>query len=192
MHGRPEWRDSDDTADYPAVSPRCCRSPAPHQPPVRVRLPRRQLLPRRQERARAPGDEGPGPAPPFVHVYFQASSRPVPRCGLRSSWHATWCTAGSTPRARLGIDPHAGFAAAAGHLGPWTENSAITFGKHGAPFYIAGPWERTTSPSSHRFSRPVSRPSDARASIITCRRIGVAGFHCNRFADPFTELSARP
>lgn len=76
-----------------------------------------------------------------MHVYFQASSRPVPRCGLRSSWHATWCTAGSTPRARLGIDPHAGFAAAAGHLGPWTENSAITFGKHGAPFYIAGPYD---------------------------------------------------
>lgn len=30
-------------------------------------------------------------------------------------------------------------AFAAGHLGEWTERSAITFGPYGQPFYIQGP-----------------------------------------------------
>ena len=40
---------------------------------------------------------------------------------------------------RLGFEPHEDFAAAAGHLGPWTGPSAITFGNEGKPFYISGP-----------------------------------------------------
>ena len=47
---------------------------------------------------------------------------------------------GMTAR-RPGFDPHPDFAAAADHLGPWTESSAITFGKSGAPFYVAGPYD---------------------------------------------------
>ncbi|HEX5532785.1 MAG TPA: hypothetical protein VFX33_03490 [Actinomycetales bacterium] len=69
---------------------------------------------------------------------FEPAGPPL-RAPLELARHLVY--GGSTPRARLGIDPHAGFAAAAGHLGPWTENSAITFGKHGAPFYIAGPYD---------------------------------------------------
>jgi len=34
----------------------------------------------------------------------------------------------------LGFEPHADFAPAAGHLGPWTGPSAITFGRDGKPF----------------------------------------------------------
>jgi hypothetical protein len=39
----------------------------------------------------------------------------------------------------LGFEPHAEFAEAEAHLGPWTGPSAITFGKDGKPFYINGP-----------------------------------------------------
>jgi hypothetical protein len=47
---------------------------------------------------------------------------------------------GSLEYARdLGFDPHPDFAAAQGHLGPWTGPSTITFGKNGKPFYISGP-----------------------------------------------------
>ncbi|KAB8181594.1 helix-turn-helix domain-containing protein [Microbispora catharanthi] len=39
----------------------------------------------------------------------------------------------------LGFEPAADFAGAAGHLGTWEEKAAITFGKDGRPFYLAGP-----------------------------------------------------
>jgi hypothetical protein len=42
---------------------------------------------------------------------------------------------------RLGFEPHDDFAAAAGHLGPWTGPSTITFGNEGKPFYISGPYD---------------------------------------------------
>jgi hypothetical protein len=49
---------------------------------------------------------------------------------------------GSLEYARgLGFDPHPDFAAAAGHLGPWTPPSTITFGKDGKPLYISGPYD---------------------------------------------------
>ncbi len=42
---------------------------------------------------------------------------------------------------RLGFEPAPDFEPAAGHLGPWQETSAITFGRHGVPFYISGPYD---------------------------------------------------
>lgn len=41
----------------------------------------------------------------------------------------------------LGFEPHADFAAAAGHLGEWTGPAAITFGRDGKPFYHQGPYD---------------------------------------------------
>jgi hypothetical protein len=44
----------------------------------------------------------------------------------------------------LGFEPHADFAPAAGHLGPWTGPSAITFGRDGKPFYVSGPYDNAS------------------------------------------------
>ncbi|GAB2859515.1 helix-turn-helix domain-containing protein [Lentzea nigeriaca] len=41
----------------------------------------------------------------------------------------------------LGFDPHPDFAAAEGHLGPWTPPSTITFGRDGKPLYFSGPYD---------------------------------------------------
>lgn len=49
---------------------------------------------------------------------------------------------GSIEYARgLGFDPHPDFPAAEGHLGSWTGPSSITFGYHGKPLYISGPYD---------------------------------------------------
>lgn len=49
---------------------------------------------------------------------------------------------GSLDYARgLGFDPHPDFAAASGHLGPWTPPSTITFGRDGKPIYVSGPYD---------------------------------------------------
>ncbi len=45
---------------------------------------------------------------------------------------------------RLGFEPAPDFEPAAGHLGPWEETSAITFGRHGVPFYVSGPFDNPT------------------------------------------------
>ncbi|MGH8571492.1 MAG: hypothetical protein ACREX8_02800 [Gammaproteobacteria bacterium] len=43
---------------------------------------------------------------------------------------------------QLGFEPAPDFAPAAGHLGPWQgSTSAITFGRHGVPWYVAGPYD---------------------------------------------------
>jgi hypothetical protein len=42
---------------------------------------------------------------------------------------------------QLGFEPAPDFEPAAGHLGPWQETSAITFGRHGVPFYVSGPFD---------------------------------------------------
>lgn len=39
----------------------------------------------------------------------------------------------------LGFEPHADYAATAGHLGSWSGPSAITFGQDGTPMYVSGP-----------------------------------------------------
>ncbi|KAA2254988.1 helix-turn-helix domain-containing protein [Solihabitans fulvus] len=49
---------------------------------------------------------------------------------------------GSLEYARgLGFDPHPDFAAAEGHLGPWSPPSTIAFGRDGKPLYVSGPYD---------------------------------------------------
>lgn len=45
---------------------------------------------------------------------------------------------------RLGFEPAPDFEPTAGHLGPWQAASAITFGRHGVPFYVSGPFDNPT------------------------------------------------
>lgn len=42
---------------------------------------------------------------------------------------------------RLGFEPAVDFDACAGHLGTWSGPSAIRFGRHGKPMYVAGPYD---------------------------------------------------
>lgn len=42
---------------------------------------------------------------------------------------------------KLGFEPAVDLAPVAGHLGTWEGTSAITFGKDGKPFYVAGPYD---------------------------------------------------
>ncbi|MGH9018941.1 MAG: hypothetical protein ACRDY1_14415, partial [Acidimicrobiales bacterium] len=41
----------------------------------------------------------------------------------------------------LGFEPHSDFAGCVGHLGDWSGPSAIRFGRHGKPMYVAGPYD---------------------------------------------------
>jgi hypothetical protein len=43
--------------------------------------------------------------------------------------------------ARLGFDPHPGFAGVRGYLGELIEPCAITFGQRGRPLYVSGPYD---------------------------------------------------
>jgi hypothetical protein len=63
---------------------------------------------------------------------------------------------------RWGFEPYAEFASVADHLGTWEEESAITFGEHGVPFYTQGPYDedpagvlrtldRTAGPDNYHF-----------------------------------------
>jgi hypothetical protein len=60
----------------------------------------------------------------------------------------------------LGFAPHPDFEHARAHLGTWAAPSAITFGCHGKPTYVEGPYDN---------SRHVLR--------TTCRAVGPTGFH---------------
>jgi len=42
---------------------------------------------------------------------------------------------------RLGFEPARDFDACVGHLGAWSGPSAIRFGRHGKPMYVAGPYD---------------------------------------------------
>lgn len=141
VRGHPGWRDGDDTADF-------------HGGLAAVLVARRH----RTNRVSVSGylvdtyclgvKDALGPRvmsdrdlPAFVHVYFDGfqPAGPPLRAPLELSRHLVY---GAVDAARrLGFDPHADFAAAAEHLGPWAESSAITFGKDGAPFYVAGPYD---------------------------------------------------
>jgi hypothetical protein len=41
----------------------------------------------------------------------------------------------------LGFEPHADFELCVGHFGSWSGSSAIRFGRHGRPVYVAGPYD---------------------------------------------------
>ena len=76
--------------------------------------------------------------PAFVTLFFDAfeeAGRPL-RAPLELARHLVH---GSIDAARrLGFEPDEDFAGAADHLGPWHGESAITFGRNGVPFYVAG------------------------------------------------------
>jgi hypothetical protein len=52
----------------------------------------------------------------------------------------------------LGFEPAPDFPDCAGHLGNWSGPSAIAFGRHGRPMYVAGPYE-----DPHRVIRTLER-----------------------------------
>ena len=66
---------------------------------------------------------------------FKRQSRAIPLTAslLRSPLYARG----------LGLEPHADFAKAAGHLGEWDGVCDLEFGKDGMPMYIEGPRDDT-------------------------------------------------
>ncbi|HEY4026332.1 MAG TPA: helix-turn-helix transcriptional regulator [Candidatus Dormibacteraeota bacterium] len=74
----------------------------------------------------------------FVERYFQAYQSPPLPAPIDLARHLAW---GAVEYARgLGFEPAQSFdAAAAGHLGPLTETSAIRFGRNGKPLFVQGP-----------------------------------------------------
>jgi hypothetical protein len=73
---------------------------------------------------------------------------------------------GSISYARgLGFEPHPDFAAVEAHLGTWSGPSTITFGKHGKPFYISGPYDNPR-PAIRTLERTVGRGNFDSLAII--------------------------
>jgi hypothetical protein len=141
VHGHPEWRDTDDTADFPGgiAAVLVARRHRTNRVSVCGYLVDTYCL--GVKNALGPRVLRGRDLPAFVHVYFDGfePAGPPLRAPLELARHLVY--GGVEAARRLGFDPHADFAAAAGHLGPWTGNSAITFGKNGAPFYVAGPYD---------------------------------------------------
>jgi hypothetical protein len=141
VHGHPDWRDSDDTADFPGgiAAVLVARRHRTNRVSVCGYLVDTYCLGVKD--ALGPRVMSDRDLPTFVHVYFdgfEPAGRPV-RAPLELARHLVY--GGVAAARRLGFEPHDDFSAAAEHLGPWTENSSITFGKHGAPFYVAGPYD---------------------------------------------------
>jgi hypothetical protein len=81
--------------------------------------------------------------PEFVHKYFDAHDEPPVEAPLDLARHLVF---GAVAYARdLGFEPHPDFAAATAYLEPWTGPSAITFGLHGRPVFMAGPYDNAAS-----------------------------------------------
>jgi hypothetical protein len=79
--------------------------------------------------------------PAFLHRFFTPFDKVSPPLAapLELARHLVW---GAVDYAgQLGFEPAPDFELAAGHLGPWQETSAITFGRHGVPFYVSGPFD---------------------------------------------------
>lgn len=105
--------------------------------------------------------------PGFLRLYFGAFAEvdgPL-QVPLELARHLV-CGAVDAAR-RLGFEPAADFVSAAGHLGLWAQDSAITFGRDGVPFYIQGPYD------------------DADAVVRTLTRtVGADNFHFILCAEP--------
>lgn len=94
----------------------------------------------------------------FADRFFSGFDGPPVPAPLDLASHLVW---GSVAYAReLGFEPHPDFAAAAGHVDPLTEPSAIGFGRHGTPYYMQGPYDDVD-----RIMRTLQR------------RVGVDNFH---------------
>lgn len=79
--------------------------------------------------------------PTFVQLYFspfEEAGRPL-RAPLELGQHLVHGGIGAARR--LGFEPHRDFPDVADHLGSWQGDCAITFGKDGAPYYVAGPYD---------------------------------------------------
>lgn len=75
--------------------------------------------------------------PEYVERHFVRYPSPPLQAPIELAQHLAW---GAIEYARgLGFAPAAGFDAAAGHLGPLTEPSAIRFGRNGRPCFVQGP-----------------------------------------------------
>jgi hypothetical protein len=107
---------------------------------TRLRLPRRRVLPRGEKRTRTT-DHQRADLPAFLRRFFtpfDKVSAPLAAL-LELARHLVW---GAVDYAgQLGFEPAPDFELAAGHLRPWQQTSAITFGRHGVPFYVAGPFD---------------------------------------------------
>jgi hypothetical protein len=77
--------------------------------------------------------------PAFLTMFFGAiqDGEPPLEVPVELARHLV-CGAADYARG-LGFEPHADYAATAGHLGSWSEPSAITFGQDGMPMYVSGP-----------------------------------------------------
>lgn len=74
----------------------------------------------------------------FVSLYYRPHGTPF-EAPLELAQEVVF---GSIEYARgLGFEPHQDFDGVKSHLGTWTEQGGITFGKEGRPFYINGPYD---------------------------------------------------
>lgn len=139
--GHPEWRDRDDTAGFPGglAAVLVARRHRTNRVSVCGYLVDAYCLGVKD--ALGPRVMSDRDLPAFVHMYFGGfePAGPPLRAPLELARHLVY--GGADAARRLGFEPHPDFAAAAGHLGPWAESSAITFGRRGAPFYVAGPYD---------------------------------------------------
>jgi len=86
-------------------------------------------------------DELPG----FVRMFFGAFAQAGPplEAPLELARHLVW---GAVDAARrLGFEPAADFASTAEHLGSWSQDSVIGFGRDGVPCYVQGPYDDAAS-----------------------------------------------
>ena len=114
--------------------------------------------------------------PAFVERYFSGYATPPLPAPIELARQLVW---GSVEYARgLGLEPAAGFDAAAAYLGPLTGKCAIRFGRDGRPVYVHGPGDDAASilrtleaavgEGNFEFvaagAAPESRPADAAPS----------------------------
>ena len=141
VDGHPEWRDRDDTSDFPGgiAAVLVARRHRTGRVSVCGYLVDTYCLGVKD--ALGPRVMSDRDLPTFVQLYFGGFEQAGPplRAPLELARHLVH--GGVVAARRLGFEPHADFAAAAEHLGPWAERSAIAFGRHGAPFYVAGPFD---------------------------------------------------
>lgn len=77
--------------------------------------------------------------PGFIDWYFRSYDQPPLAAPIDLARHLIF---GAVKYAHeLGFEAHQDFAGCVNHLGPWEENSDITFGREGSPMYIQGPYD---------------------------------------------------
>lgn len=75
----------------------------------------------------------------FKRDVYAVYGRPPLQITLELAQHLVF---GAIEFARmLGFEPASDFDACLGHLGSWSGPSAIRFGRHGKPMYVAGPYD---------------------------------------------------